>query len=372
MTKLKKTVSKAKTVTKKKATSKKKTTVKKKRGPKVPTLVSKNPSISPLRMRREHPVGDERRYPLGRYDFPVAIIHGSRTENAYTRVRQARDGGGVILNHPDQIRNASDKLRSKELFEQAGVPTTAYMKATDCVRNGKWAATRMTLSYPVVAKLRSGMGGKGMSLIRNVAELRAWKKNVKTADLKKYFFEEAFNFGNDRNWSTQDHNKYTREYRLGVSPLLNGRRLSYTINTVDERGNVTNSGTETVRNGCIVALRKMMRTEASQNGAFGRNLALGNSYFVRNFKKEYTYKKRNVTMDWEDGVQHAIAAVEALGLDYGAVDILWSSQTGEWCVIEVNTAPSMGTPEEGHAFTLGQWQQGFRNMIAVKREQQGL
>jgi hypothetical protein len=32
----------------------------------------------------------------------------------------------------------------------------------------------------------------------------------------------------------------------------------------------------------------------------------------------------------------------------------------------------MGSPEEGHAFTLSQWQQGFRNMIQVKREQQGI
>lgn len=361
------------------ANVKKKTTAKKKDAPKklikklkekVPYLVSKNHSIKPLRMQRDKVAGSEERYPLGRYPFPVAIIHGSRTKNAYARSAQAI--GGVILNHPDFIKNASDKLKTKQLLEEAGVPTTPYMAATAVLNNGKRLATRMTLSYPVVAKKRSGMGGEGMKLLRNLQDLRMWKKNVKTADLDKWFFEEAFNFGENGDWSTQDHNKWTREYRIGVSPLLNGRRLNYTYDLFNEEGEVTGTETEERQNGTVVALRKMMRQDASENGAFGRNLALGNSYFKRDFTRDYNYEKRNVAMNWEEGVQLCQTACEALGLDYGAVDILWSSKTGEWCVVEVNTAPSMGTPEEGHAYTLEQWRQGFRNMVEARCEQLGL
>lgn len=336
---------------------------------KVPFLISKNHSITPLRMQKEKKQ-DEKRYPLGRYPFPIAIIHGSRTSNALERVRQAEQGGGIVLNHPDNIRNASDKLTTKRLLVEAGVPTTPFMAAIDVLRNDKWAATRMTLNYPVVAKLRTGMGGTGMSLLENIAALRTWKKSVKTSDLSKYFFEEVFNW--QEGWTVQDHNKYTREYRMGVSPLLNGRSLSYIFPIMSDEGVQTSHQRVELRNGCIVSLRKMMRSEASRNGAFGRNLALGNSYFVREFKKDYTYTKRSVVMEWEEGVQYAQMACETLGLDYGAVDILWSSQTGEWCVVEVNTAPAMGSPEDGQSYTLEQWRQAFRYMIQVKREQQGL
>jgi D-alanine-D-alanine ligase-like ATP-grasp enzyme len=348
------------------------TKTKKKIRERVPYVVSKNHSIKPLRMQRELPATDEGRWPLGKYPFPVAIIHGSRTKNAKERVQQAREAGGIVINPTEAIKNASDKVLSKELFDLAGVPTTPWMLAADMVVSGKWSSSRMTLNYPIVAKKRSGMGGDGMALIKDVEELRAWRKTHKNEVLAKYFFEEAFNFGEERNWPVQDHNKWTREYRVGVSPLLNGRPLVYEMDVVDAEGNIT--GTESVshRNGCVVALRKLMRTDASREGAFGRNLALGNSYFVRNFKTDYNFPKRNVIMDWEEGVQICQAAVGCLGLDYGAVDILWSSKTGEWCVVEVNTAPSMGDPSEGHAFTLNQWRQAFRNMIQVKRDLQGI
>lgn len=65
--------------------------------------------------------------------------------------------------------------------------------------------------------------------------------------------------------------------------------------------------------------------------------------WIRNFENGYTF--RNVR-DIGDTVlnnisQAAIAAIEALGLDFGAVDIVLSDD-GFWYVLEVNTGPSLG------------------------------
>jgi D-alanine-D-alanine ligase-like ATP-grasp enzyme len=327
-----------------------------------PYLVSKNHSIKPLRLNKDAKKGSPERYPLDRYEYPVAIIHGSRTENAYNRVKQVLKEGGVVLNHPDNIKNASDKVRSKELFDEWEVNSTPWMLATACFKNNRFNSNLMTLKFPIVAKLRKGMGGAGMTLLEDVDALRSWRRKHGNDEVKKYFFEEVFNWGG----SLEAHMKHTREYRIGVSPLLVGKHVSYEQAYQDEEGNSQIDRFDS-RIGEIVALRKIMRNEAVKKGQFGRNLALGNSFFTRTFKRSYSYNKRGIQMNFSDGVELAIKAVKALGLDYGAVDILWSSTTGEWNIIEVNTAPSMGNVEEGHSFTLNQWQQAFKEMINAKR-----
>ena len=45
---------------------------------------------------------------------------------------------------------------------------------------------------------------------------------------------------------------------------------------------------------------------------------------------------RNDTMDLL-----AISAVDSLGLDFGAVDIIWNESEDQYYVLEVNTAPGV-------------------------------
>lgn len=42
--------------------------------------------------------------------------------------------------------------------------------------------------------------------------------------------------------------------------------------------------------------------------------------------------------------REAILAVELLGLDYGAVDMMYNSKYDSWAICEVNTSPSINTP----------------------------
>lgn len=56
----------------------------------------------------------------------------------------------------------------------------------------------------------------------------------------------------------------------------------------------------------------------------------------------------------EGVVEESVAAVNALGLDFGAVDVIYNDKSGEAYVIEVNCAPGLtGTTLDNYAAALG-------------------
>lgn len=61
---------------------------------------------------------------------------------------------------------------------------------------------------------------------------------------------------------------------------------------------------------------------------------------VRNLDGGFIYAREGVELAEEPCLQ-AIAAVEALGLDFGAVDIIWHELSNTYYVLEVNTAPGL-------------------------------
>lgn len=61
---------------------------------------------------------------------------------------------------------------------------------------------------------------------------------------------------------------------------------------------------------------------------------------VRNLEGGFIYAREGVELADEARIQ-ALAAVEALGLDFGAVDIIWNERRDEYYVLEVNTAPGL-------------------------------
>lgn len=61
---------------------------------------------------------------------------------------------------------------------------------------------------------------------------------------------------------------------------------------------------------------------------------------VRNLEGGFIYAREGVELDEEPRLQ-ALAAVEALGLHFGAVDVIWNEREDEYYVLEVNTAPGL-------------------------------
>lgn len=75
---------------------------------------------------------------------------------------------------------------------------------------------------------------------------------------------------------------------------------------------------------------------------------------IRNLDGGFIFAREGVEVN-EDASKNAIMAVEALGLDFGAVDIIYNKQEDKYLVLEVNTAPGLsGTTLDGYAKRLGE------------------
>lgn len=72
-------------------------------------------------------------------------------------------------------------------------------------------------------------------------------------------------------------------------------------------------------------------------------------YKVRNHHTGWVYCREDI-QEPEEMRAMAIATVRALGLDFGAVDVIWNEKANQCFVLEVNTAPGLeGTTVEKYA-----------------------
>lgn len=79
---------------------------------------------------------------------------------------------------------------------------------------------------------------------------------------------------------------------------------------------------------------------------------------VRNHQNGFCYMRENVNPD-TDVVVQALNAIEALGLDFGAVDVIWNAHQNKAYVLEVNTACGL----EGT--TLERYKVAFQELLTL-------
>lgn len=61
---------------------------------------------------------------------------------------------------------------------------------------------------------------------------------------------------------------------------------------------------------------------------------------IRNHNNGFIFQHENFELPADCAVQ-ALNAIEAIGLDFGAVDVIWNDRLGQSFVLEVNTAPGI-------------------------------
>jgi D-alanine-D-alanine ligase-like ATP-grasp enzyme len=70
---------------------------------------------------------------------------------------------------------------------------------------------------------------------------------------------------------------------------------------------------------------------------------------IRNNANGFVYVREDVNPD-QRAIDLAIAAVKVLGLDMGAVDLIFNEKQDKWFLLEVNTAPGLeGTTPHDYA-----------------------
>ncbi len=70
---------------------------------------------------------------------------------------------------------------------------------------------------------------------------------------------------------------------------------------------------------------------------------------VRNLENGFIFQSEGVELA-EAGKEAAITAVKALGLDFGAVDLIWNGVHKSFYVLEINTAPGLGNQSTLNAY----------------------
>jgi glutathione synthase/RimK-type ligase-like ATP-grasp enzyme len=187
----------------------------------------------------------------------------------------------AILNHPDNIQNASNKLICLEKLTEAGIPALDYTifkdEAAEMIDNGGVVFCRTKLS---------SNSGKGIIIATTKEEL-----------VPALLYTEYF-----------PHNK---EYRYHV---FNGEVI-----LVQEK-------------------RRMREGKLKENGIDCPNK------LIKNHGKGYVLARKNVTIHSKI-VDYAIRSLKALSLDFGALDILVEESDDNelisFAICEVNTTPSL-------------------------------
>ena len=184
-----------------------------------------------------------------------------------------------VLNKPESVSNASDKVTSLQLLKDNNVNcidfTLSKEEALQWVKDGNIVYCRT---------LTRASEGKGIVVATKEPEL------VDARLYTKYF-------------------KNLYEYRIHV---FNGEVIDRTQK------------------------RKMSEERLTHNGITQEDT----SRYVRNHMKGWSFTRKDMFIP--EGIDKlAISAVNALGLDFGAVDIAWNRHYNQLRVFEVNTACGM-------------------------------
>ena len=187
------------------------------------------------------------------------------------------NNGARVINRPEAVARASNKISAFREFERGGVRTPQF--STDHRTAQGWSDAGDTV---IARSLVSASEGRGITVVPargRVPVVPLYTKYVK----KKH------------------------EYRIHV---MNGEMIDY-AEKLHRRG--------------------------------------GEHSLIRNTANGYIFARTGVVVP-ADVRDQAIAAVKSLGLDFGAVDVVFNERRGQAYVLEVNTAPgNTGTTSQRYA-----------------------
>ena len=189
-----------------------------------------------------------------------------------------REIEGAIINKPEAIAKASNKLSAFKLFKEKGVNTPEFTESLE--EANKWLAEGAI----VVARTKlNAHSGDGIVIVDPDSEP---KVDIPNAKLYTKYVPKA------------------EEYRIHVF-----------------RGNV------------FFVQRKARNKDIPDEKV---------NWKVRNHGNGFIYSNQDVKLfNIDQAHLQAIEAVEALGLDFGAVDLVYNRKQNKHYVLEVNTAPGL-------------------------------
>lgn len=250
------------------------------------------------------------------------INWGCTNEEAQRLAGVAANAGRRFYNHPNAVKNAVDKLVFFNLMQERAPANTIpwvdnLQAAYGLVEVGGRAYARTVLN---------SHSGKGIILMVNDADAdRAVIRTIRDGGLLPVHVVNTANIPNEL--------QNCRLFTQGIT----GKRTEFRLH---------------VFNGQVILRQvKMRKADYVTNPNYNS--------IVRNLASSWIYGVNDVPeLGMAESEAAALAAVAALDLDFGGVDIVYKHDTKQAFVLEVNTAP--GLDEDGSALTA--YTEAFRNV----------
>jgi glutathione synthase/RimK-type ligase-like ATP-grasp enzyme len=184
-----------------------------------------------------------------------------------------------VINHPDKLRNATNKLKFfQEVENQANIPyfTTDINEAREWLGNGKTVVERHKLT---------GNSGEGIRLVEPDGELQQAPLYVQYVPKRE-------------------------EFRIHVMK------------------------------GVVVDVQRKARRRDVEDEEV--------NWKIRNHDNGFIFQRNDVDCP-DEVLKQAVIACNAVGLDFGAVDVIYNERQGKAYVLEVNCAPGLtGSTLDGY------------------------
>jgi glutathione synthase/RimK-type ligase-like ATP-grasp enzyme len=203
--------------------------------------------------------------------------------------------GVLVINQPESVGVAVNKLTAFRELSKRGVSVPRFTQCLDLAYD--WCSDGVGI---VARSLLSGSGGAGISLVSDPEDL------FTLPGVKLYV----------------EYITKTNEYRVHVSP----------------------------HDGVIAVQRKARGLDVPDDLV---------NWQIRNHHNGFVFARNEDHNPPERVIQVGEEAVNALGLDFGAADVIWNKKRGEAYVLEVNTAPGL------HGETLTDYGNLFRKIIGI-------
>ena len=239
------------------------------------------------------------------------------------------------FNNPQAIRIATNKLTALQRLQEHSVPIVPYWGANDMESVRRF----VTQGGRVYARTQlSGHSGEGIKLIIN-------QDDPQLGIVRNNFRESDFYLTNRNPDNNLD--SFRRQFQgcQLFTQGITGHRKEWRVHVFQGR--------------CILTQLKMRRSGFRDDGRY--------TSLVRNTQTGWVY---SVNFDQTDHNQigrvrgAAVQAIAALGLDFGAVDIIQKDSDNSVYVLEVNTAPGLG--EGGSA--IAAYAQAFQGWAQAQQE----
>lgn len=240
-----------------------------------------------------------------------------------------------IINHHDKVAVASSKIKTFITLEEAGVPTVPF--TTDTGVAADWAQE----GHKVFVRHKdNGHSGEGIEVItprevegftdEQIEEINRLEDYLELAESNGYNdIAEVINVRIDN-----------------ISPSITIEPAQIPEAPLYTRG-IPNAGEYRVHvvNGEVILYQKKSRRVDEDGNVITPE---GEEADVRNLASNWVYRTGNLRrLDRVE--QLAINAIDALDLDFGAVDII-KDENGDVFVLEINTAPGLGNTETQEAY----------------------